>query len=51
MISQATIESILNAASIEEVIGEYVNLRQRGANLVACCPFHNEKTPSFTVSP
>ncbi|NLA15533.1 MAG: DNA primase [Bacteroidales bacterium] len=51
MISQTTIESILNAASIEEVIGEYVTLKKRGANLVACCPFHNEKTPSFTVSP
>ncbi len=51
MISQATIDKILETASIEEVIGEYVRLTKRGANLVACCPFHNEKTPSFTVSP
>jgi DNA primase len=51
MIDQATIERILEAAPIETVIGEYVNMKQRGANYVACCPFHNEKTPSFTVSP
>ncbi len=51
MIDQATIERILEAAPIVTVIGEYVNLKQRGANYVACCPFHNEKTPSFTVSP
>ena len=51
MISQATIDKILETASIEEVIGEYVRLTKRGANLVACCPFHNEKTPSFSVSP
>jgi DNA primase len=51
MIDQATIERILEAAPIETVIGEYVNLKRRGANYVACCPFHNEKTPSFTVSP
>lgn len=51
MISQATIDRILEVASIEDVIGEYVRLTKRGTNLVACCPFHNEKTPSFTVSP
>jgi DNA primase len=51
MISQATIERILEAAPIEAVIGEYVTLKRRGANYVACCPFHNEKTPSFSVSP
>ncbi|MDD4436339.1 MAG: CHC2 zinc finger domain-containing protein, partial [Bacteroidales bacterium] len=51
MISQATIERILEAAPIEAVIGEYVTLKRRGANYMACCPFHNEKTPSFSVSP
>lgn len=51
MISQATIDRILEAAPIEAVIGEYVNLKRRGANYLACCPFHNEKTPSFSVSP
>lgn len=51
MIDQATIERILEAAPIEAVVGEYVNLRRRGANYIACCPFHNEKTPSFSVSP
>jgi DNA primase len=51
MISQATIERILEAAPIEAVIGEYVTLKKRGANYMACCPFHNEKTPSFSVSP
>ncbi|HPV88071.1 MAG TPA: DNA primase, partial [Bacteroidales bacterium] len=51
MISQDTIERILEAAPIEAVIGEYVTLKRRGANYVTCCPFHNEKTPSFSVSP
>ncbi len=51
MISQAIIERILEAAPIEAVIGEYVTLKRRGANYMACCPFHNEKTPSFSVSP
>ncbi|HOF75169.1 MAG TPA: DNA primase [Bacteroidales bacterium] len=51
MINQATIERILEAAPIEAVIGEYVTLKKRGANYIACCPFHNEKTPSFSVSP
>lgn len=51
MIKKEAIESIRNAARIEEVVGEFVTLKRRGANLVGLCPFHNEKTPSFTVSP
>ena len=51
MIPQETVDLILDTARIEEVIGDFLTLRRRGANLVACCPFHNEKTPSFYVSP
>ncbi|MFH0893425.1 MAG: DNA primase [Bacteroidota bacterium] len=51
MIKKETIEAILDAARIDEVVGEYVVLRKRGANMVGLCPFHNEKTPSFSVSP
>ena len=51
MIDQETIQRILDAARIEEVIGEFVSLKKRGANHIGCCPFHNEKTPSFYVSP
>ncbi|MHC1706445.1 MAG: DNA primase [Bacteroidales bacterium] len=51
MIPPETIQNILDAARIEEVVGEFVNLRKRGVNLIGLCPFHNEKTPSFTVSP
>ncbi|OYU94955.1 MAG: DNA primase [Bacteroidetes bacterium B1(2017)] len=51
MIPQSKIEEILNAANIEEVVGDYVRLKRRGANLTGLCPFHNEKTPSFSVSP
>lgn len=51
MIPRETVARILEAAKVEEVIGDYVTLKRRGANLVACCPFHNEKTPSFYVSP
>ena len=51
MIPRETIEKIKAAAKIEEVVGDYVTLRKRGANLIGLCPFHNEKTGSFTVSP
>jgi len=51
VIPRDTIDSIFSAARIEEVIGDFVSLRRRGVNLTGLCPFHNEKTPSFTVSP
>lgn len=51
MIKKETIETILQTARIEEVISDFVSLKRRGANLLGLCPFHNEKTPSFTVSP
>ena len=51
MIPRETIEKIYAAAKIEEVVSDYVTLRKRGANLIGLCPFHNEKTGSFTVSP
>lgn len=51
MIDQATIDRIMDAAEITEVVSEYVTLKKRGMNLLGLCPFHNEKTPSFTVSP
>ena len=51
MISQEAIGNILSAARIDEVIGDFVALKRRGVNLIGLCPFHNEKTPSFTVSP
>ena len=51
MIPRETVSLILDTARIEEVVSDYVTLKRRGANFVACCPFHNEKTPSFYVSP
>lgn len=51
MIPPATVQQILDTAQVEEVIEEFVTLKRRGANLLGLCPFHNEKTPSFTVSP
>ncbi|MFZ4705434.1 MAG: DNA primase [Bacteroidales bacterium] len=51
MISDQTKEAIKSAVSIEEVVGEFVSLKKRGYNFLGLCPFHNERTPSFTVSP
>jgi len=51
MITRETIDNIISSAKIEEVIGDFISLRRRGVNLLGLCPFHNEKTPSFTVSP
>ena len=50
MIDHATIERILDAAEISDVVSDFVTLRKRGVNQLGLCPFHNEKTPSFTVS-
>ena len=51
MIDRATIDRIYAAADIVEIISDYVTLKKKGVNYQACCPFHNEKTPSFVVSP
>jgi DNA primase len=51
MISPATIQQIMARADITDVVGSFVKLKKRGTNLLGLCPFHNEKTPSFTVSP
>lgn len=51
MIPKSTIDEIYDTARIEEVVGDYVHLKKRGANFLGLCPFHNEKTPSFIVSP
>ena len=51
MIPHETVDRILDTAQIADVVGDFVTLKKRGANYIACCPFHNEKTPSFYVSP
>ena len=51
MISQKSIQEVLETAKVEDVVGDFVNLKRRGVNMIGLCPFHNEKTPSFTVSP
>lgn len=51
MIDRATVDRIYAAANIVEIVGDYVTLKRKGVNYQACCPFHNEKTPSFVVSP
>ena len=50
-ISRITTEKVRERADIEEVVNDYVPLKKKGQNLWACCPFHNEKSPSFSVSP
>jgi DNA primase len=51
MIDQSVIARVMEAAQVEEIVGDYVSLKKRGAHLVGLCPFHNEKTPSFVVTP
>ena len=51
MIDQQTIAKIMDAAQIVDVVSDFVTLKKRGVNYLGLCPFHNEKTPSFTVSP
>ncbi len=51
MISQKSVQEVLDTARIEEVIGDFINLKRRGSNRIGLCPFHLEKTPSFMVSP
>ncbi len=51
MIPKQTVQEVLDISKVEEVVGEFVSLTKRGVNRIGLCPFHNEKTPSFTVSP
>ena len=50
-IDKNTVDKIYDAVRIEEIVGDYVSLKRRGTNMMGLCPFHDEKTPSFTVSP
>ena len=51
MIDRATIDKIMDATNIVDVVGEFVTLRKAGVNYKGLCPFHDDKTPSFMVSP
>lgn len=51
MISRHTIQRVIDAADVVDVVGGFMKLKKRGANYIGNCPFHNEKTPSFSVSP
>ena len=51
MIPKDTVQTIIETARVEEVVGDFVHLQKRGVNYIARCPFHEEKTPSFVVSP
>ena len=51
MIHKEDIDKIFEAARVEDVVADYVTLKKRGVNLIGRCPFHDEKTPSFYVSP
>src|SRR6476660_2806785 len=51
MISQETIQQIISRIDIIEIISSFIRLKKRGVNYIGLCPFHNEKSPSFTVSP
>lgn len=51
MIFESSVQAVIDISRIEEVVRDYVNLRPRGSNLTGLCPFHKEKTPSFSVSP
>ena len=51
MIDYITVQKILDSAEVQDVISDFISLKKRGVNYIGLCPFHNEKTPSFTVSP
>ena len=51
MITNKSVQQIIEAAKVEEIVQDFVSLKRRGANMMGLCPFHNEKTPSFVVSP
>ena len=51
MIDQQTVDRIIETAQIVDVVSDFVSLRRRGANYIGLCPFHNDRTPSFSVSP